>query len=96
MRSLDTIAVEARRSGIKSTTVAKQMYEAYPDATVEEVVHAFAIAGYPAIDNSTGTYEYLFSRGSITNAMEERIYQKMRDVGYPENEVKEAEELPKG
>lgn len=84
MASFDQIAVEARRKGVVSTTLSEMLYKENPNAEIEDVVHAFALAGYPAFDNLLGSRTYAFQ------AMETRIIAKMRAVEYPENEIQEA------
>lgn len=95
MQSLDEIAVKARREMVPFSETADMLVAKEPNASIDDVVHAFAIAGYPAVDNYQGTLDYLFRR-TVSNEMDEQILNKMREVGYPENEVIDAKNSVKG
>lgn len=90
MTSLDQIAVDSRRKGIVSSTLSDMLYDENPNAEIEDVVHAFALAGYPPFDNLLGSRSYSMRRGDWNQAMDDRIVAKLRDVKYPENEIQEA------
>ncbi len=87
----DQVAVEARRRGVPSSETADLLLVENANATVGEVVHAFALAGYPAFDNLLGTRTYFIVKmGFHDPEIDGMIMEKLRDVKYPENEIQEA------
>lgn len=90
MADFNQVAVEARRNGVSCIDTAKLLYEMDPKASIEEVVYAFALAGYPATDNFSGSSYFSYV------STEERIVNKMREVKYPENEIEAARHQAKG
>lgn len=85
------IAVEARRNGTPSTETSELLFAANDNASVDEVVFAFAVAGYPAFDNVLGTRSYFVKKmGFLDAEVDGLMMKKMREVNYPENEIQEA------
>lgn len=85
------IAVEARRNGTPCTETSELLFAANNNATVDEVVFAFAVSGYPAFDNVLGTRSYFIKKmGFLDAELDGLMLKKLREVKYPENEIQEA------
>ena len=80
MSSFDETVVQARRNGVSCLDIAEELVNTNNNVSVEDVVHAFSLAGYPATDTLCGSQKY-FRDSAIC---------KMKQYGYPESEVNAA------
>lgn len=96
MATFDEMVVQARRDGIDAREIGKQLCDVDANASVRDVTHAFALAGYPPSDTMSGVSAYTLGTGRESAENWQTMLDMMREVGYPENEIQDALNQMKG
>lgn len=91
LMDFNQIAIDERQKGTPSSETAEILYNANADASVGDVVFAFAVSGHPVFDNILGARTYFIRKmGFLDPELEGIMLEKLREVNYPEAEIQEA------
>ncbi|MCH3942547.1 MAG: hypothetical protein LKE37_02325 [Atopobiaceae bacterium] len=93
MSQLSDITIESRQNGVSGIQTGQRLFKEVPGANLEEVVEAFAGAGFPPYETLSGSSEYATLSGSsdhVTSGDRQTILGKMKVVGYPQDEIDDA------